>query len=80
MKNIVSKKNNKIYSFIKLIFIFIFIEIQRYEAASTLYGPHTLAAYQQEFDNLVTGMALNETSLPGPTPPNLNYVHVIFFF
>jgi len=50
-------------------------QIQRYEAASTLYGPHTLAAYQQEFDNLVTGMALNETSLPGPTPPNLNYVH-----
>ena len=22
---------------------------QRYEGASTLYGPHTLAAYQQEF-------------------------------
>jgi len=51
-------------------------QIQRYEAASTLYGPHTLAAYQQEITRLVSeGLAQNITSLPGPTPPNLNYVH-----
>lgn len=25
------------------------IEVQRYEGASTLYGPYTLPAYQQEF-------------------------------
>merc|ERR1712054_159476 len=49
-------------------------QIQRYEAASTLFGPHTLAAYQREFDKLVAGMAQNKTSLPGPTPANLNYV------
>ena len=27
-------------------------QLQRYEAASTIYGPHTLRAYIEEFDNL----------------------------
>jgi neutral ceramidase len=30
-------------------------QVQRYEAASTLFGPHTLAAYVQEFLELVNG-------------------------
>ena len=30
---------------------------QRYEAASTVYGPHTLSAYIQEFSNLALALA-----------------------
>jgi neutral ceramidase len=41
---------------------------QRYEGASTLYGPHTLAAYQQIFDDLATKLARNESVPSGPTP------------
>jgi hypothetical protein len=63
-----------------LLIFCIIAEVQRYEGASTLYGPHTLAAYQQEFDALVAGLAQNQTSLPGPTPPDLSYVQVRFFF
>ena len=51
------------------------LEIQRYEAASTLFGPHTLAAYQQEFTKLVQAMAQNQTSIAGPSPPDLSYVN-----
>jgi neutral ceramidase len=45
---------------------------QRYEAASTMYGPHTLAAYIQEMDKLA--MAIGEgVSVPsGETPQNLS--------
>jgi len=46
---------------------------QRYEGASTLYGPHTLAAYQQEFSKLATAFALGKSYPPGPTPPDLSY-------
>ncbi|KAG2692895.1 hypothetical protein I3760_08G073200 [Carya illinoinensis] len=35
-------------------------EQQRYEAASTLYGPHTLSAYIQEFNKLAKAMAKGE--------------------
>ncbi|CAF1335658.1 unnamed protein product [Rotaria sordida] len=41
---------------------------QRYEGASTLYGPHTLAAYQQTFYDLSMKLARNETVPSGPTP------------
>lgn len=41
---------------------------QRYEGASTLYGPHTLAAYQQIFDDLTTKLARNQPAPSGPTP------------
>jgi len=43
-------------------------QMQRYEGASTLYGPHTLAAHQQCFDQLVTAMIKGEPVPPGPTP------------
>ncbi|KAL6207610.1 hypothetical protein ACLB2K_018567 [Fragaria x ananassa] len=33
---------------------------QRYEGASTLYGPHTLSAYIQEFEKLAKAMAKGE--------------------
>ncbi|KAI9109222.1 hypothetical protein K1719_019845 [Acacia pycnantha] len=47
-------------------------EQQRYEAASTLYGPHTLSAYIQEFKKLAQAMAKGENITgPGPSPPDL---------
>ncbi|KAL9302038.1 Neutral ceramidase 2 [Arabidopsis thaliana] len=46
-------------------------EVQRYEGASTLYGPHTLTAYIQEFKKLATAL-VNGLTLPrGPQPPDL---------
>ncbi|KAB2029857.1 hypothetical protein ES319_D05G190200v1 [Gossypium barbadense] len=43
---------------------------QRYEAASTLYGPHTLSAYIQEFKKLAKAMATGEQLDPlGDSPP-----------
>ncbi|KAA8537441.1 hypothetical protein F0562_026872 [Nyssa sinensis] len=45
---------------------------QRYEAASTLYGPHTLSAYIQEFKILAKAMAKGEKIIKkGPSPPDL---------
>ncbi|KAL0016863.1 hypothetical protein SO802_003932 [Lithocarpus litseifolius] len=46
-------------------------EQQRYEAASTLYGPHTLSAYIQEFKKLAEAMAKGEKIMKGPSPPDL---------
>jgi neutral ceramidase len=44
---------------------------QRYEAASTLYGPHTLAAYQQLYSAMAAALAQGQAYPAGPTPPNL---------
>ncbi|PKU84326.1 neutral ceramidase 2 [Dendrobium catenatum] len=46
-------------------------EIQRYEGASTLYGPHTLSAYIQEFKKLAASIAGGPNVSPGPQPPDL---------
>ncbi|XP_076452014.1 neutral ceramidase B-like [Babylonia areolata] len=46
-------------------------QIQRYEGASTIYGPHTLQAYIQVFKTLAEAVAKNKTVVPGPNPPNL---------
>ncbi|KAL9654253.1 hypothetical protein ABK040_010285 [Willaertia magna] len=51
-------------------------QAQRYEAASTIYGPHTLAAYQQEYDKLATAIAKNIEVPPGPKPLNLSSVQI----
>ena len=32
-------------------------QVQRYEGASTVYGPYTLVAYQQEFSKLAAALA-----------------------
>jgi len=45
---------------------------QRYEGASTLYGPHTLAAYQQQYSILAQALAKGTPVPPGPTPPDLS--------
>ncbi|XP_021289070.1 neutral ceramidase 2 isoform X2 [Herrania umbratica] len=46
-------------------------EVQRYEGASTLYGPHTLNAYMQEFRKLATALISGASVEPGPQPPDL---------
>lgn len=45
---------------------------QRYEAASTLYGPHTLAAYIQEFRRLTTDLVEGRDSVSGSPPMDLS--------
>eukprot|EP00052_Salpingoeca_macrocollata_P008517 m.67462 g.67462 ORF g.67462 m.67462 type:complete len:354 (+) comp16631_c0_seq1:1200-2261(+) len=50
-------------------------QFQRYEAASTLYGPHTLAAYQQEFYALAEAMATGSSVDPGQPWTNGSYVN-----
>ncbi|XP_061358543.1 neutral ceramidase 2-like [Gastrolobium bilobum] len=50
---------------------------QRYEAASTLYGPHTLSAYIQEFKKLAQAMGKGEKIIgKGPLPPDLSSVQL----
>ncbi|XP_053495958.1 neutral ceramidase [Ictalurus furcatus] len=46
-------------------------QVQRYEGASTIYGPHTLSAYIQHFRGLARAIAEGKTGeLPkGPEPP-----------
>ncbi|MFO7682731.1 MAG: neutral/alkaline non-lysosomal ceramidase N-terminal domain-containing protein [Chloroflexota bacterium] len=44
-------------------------DAQHYEGASTLFGPHTLAAYQQEFSKLAQSLINNTQMNSGPNPP-----------
>lgn len=46
-------------------------QIQRYEGASTIFGPHTLEAYIQQFVHLSNAIKNNETIDTSLTPPNL---------
>lgn len=46
-------------------------QVQRYEGASTTYGPHTLSAYIELFEQHAVAMAKGTPSPNGPTPPNL---------
>ncbi|CAB9514030.1 Neutral ceramidase [Seminavis robusta] len=45
---------------------------QRYEAASTLYGPHTLAAYIQEFNRIMTDLLNGDPSSTSDPPRDLS--------
>ncbi|CAL8468077.1 g7616 [Coccomyxa elongata] len=45
--------------------------MQRYEGASTIFGPHTLDAYIQEFSRLAEAMVEGRSTPPGPSPPNM---------
>ncbi|NWI99499.1 ASAH2 ceramidase, partial [Crypturellus undulatus] len=49
-------------------------QVQRYEAASTIYGPHTLSAYMQLYRGLAKAIATDTVQdLPsGPEPPLFN--------
>ncbi|XP_001658093.2 neutral ceramidase [Aedes aegypti] len=44
-------------------------EIQRYEGASTLFGPHTLTIYIQQYKKMIGSIYKNETLDDGPSPP-----------
>ncbi|KAJ4834751.1 Neutral ceramidase 2 [Turnera subulata] len=46
-------------------------KVQRYEGASTLYGPHTLSAYIQEFNKLASALISGQPVEAGPQPPDL---------
>lgn len=45
---------------------------QRYEAASTIFGPHTLTIYLQQFQLLTQAMIRDEAVSSGPPPPVLD--------
>jgi len=45
---------------------------QRYEAASTLYGPHTLSAYIQEFKRIAKDLFNGVPSSSAPPPRDLS--------
>ncbi len=55
-----------------LLVSFYLLDIQRYEGASTLYGPHTLAAYQMLYSQMATALAKGVSVPPGPTPPDIS--------
>jgi len=44
---------------------------QRYEAASTIFGPHTLEGYIQEFSRLARDMVAGRISDTGPPPSDM---------
>ncbi len=44
--------------------------LQDYEGGSTLFGPYTQAAYQQELDRLAQDMAAGRPTPNGPQPPD----------
>ncbi|CAH8469932.1 unnamed protein product [Dicrocoelium dendriticum] len=44
--------------------------LQRYEGASTIYGPLTLPAYVQQYEKLASALLQNQSLPPGPRPPN----------
>lgn len=46
-------------------------QVQRYEGASTVFGPHTLQAYVQQFKKLAHMLAKGQAAQPGPVEPNL---------
>jgi len=51
---------------------------QRYEAASTIYGPHTLLAYIQQFDRITKAMVMGESVEAGTPPPDLSGQEISF--
>lgn len=46
-------------------------QAQRYEAASTIFGPHTLEAYIQEFTRIMKDLLAGNPTVSTLTPPNL---------
>jgi neutral ceramidase len=45
-------------------------QVQRYEGASTIYGPHTLTIYISQFTRLFTALNSNQVLPPGPNIPD----------
>ena len=53
-------------------------QAQRYEAASTLYGPHTLDAYIQEFTRITKDLLEGNESSSDPEPEDLTEKQISF--
>jgi len=51
---------------------------QRYEAASTLYAPHTLSAYIQEFQRIANDLLDDTVSYTDKSPPDLSKKQISF--
>lgn len=47
-------------------------QVQRYEAASTIYGPHTLTIYLDQYQKLAKSLVKEETLSAGPYPPDFD--------
>lgn len=47
-------------------------QVQRYEGASTVYGPHTLTIYLEQYARLTRAMATGRPVPAGPAPPRLD--------
>lgn len=47
-------------------------QVQRYEAASTIFGPHTCSAYLQQYSYLTAAMLRGESIPPGPPAPDMS--------
>jgi neutral ceramidase len=52
-------------------------QAQRYEAASTLYGPHTLQGYKQEFSRITADMLAGRPSASAEAPKDLSDVQIV---
>jgi neutral ceramidase len=47
-------------------------QVQRYEGASTIYGPHTLTIYLHQYQKLLSSIYSNVVLEEGPNPPYLD--------
>lgn len=47
-------------------------QVQRYEGASTVYGPHTLTLYLEQYARLTRAMMAGRQVPAGPAPPRLD--------
>jgi hypothetical protein len=54
-----------------VLFLFSYYWCFASQGASTLYGPHTLSAYIQEFKKLASAIITGQPVEPGPQPPDL---------
>ncbi|XP_063992674.1 neutral ceramidase [Diachasmimorpha longicaudata] len=52
-------------------------EIQRYEGASTIFGPHTLTIYLQKYRELALAVINGSKLEPGPSPPDMTTKNLI---
>ncbi|XP_015117152.1 neutral ceramidase [Diachasma alloeum] len=52
-------------------------EIQRYEGASTIFGPHTLTIYLKQYRELALAAVHGRKVEPGPSPPDLTTENLI---
>ncbi|CAH1134646.1 unnamed protein product [Ceutorhynchus assimilis] len=52
-------------------------QLQRYEGASTIFGPHTLEIYQSNYKSLAESMIKRTAVDAGPSPPDLSKLNLL---